>query len=248
MNSDISNFRLGMYQSGLIPPKEINLDRELHLFEVANEYSSRTETGYYICHEGKPSVGLYGCKSMGISKIWSSKKVEQMTDSELRQYKKVLSKLRNIRDNARASVSSGKKIKKPATIDEPIIKASDHPVLIVEPMPVENKKTHKEPKWNDQEILNDRVARRFLKDCMDVSGKRSKIKTLKLINLLNADEAMPWYVYNKGKPIGSQHLWRILEKFDIHSEDIRFKNGTFKGFYIESFREAWRSVLALSLS
>lgn len=244
MHPDVSNFRLGMYKSGLIPPKVINRDRELSLFEVANEYSSRTETCYYIYHEGEPSVGLYGCESMGISKKWSSKKLEQMSDKEQRHYKKIMSELRIIRDNAGATVKISNTLK-PVTVDSPSVAVPALPGPVAESAPAVRKKSNEVSNWNDQDILNDRVARRFLKDCMDVSGKRTEIKTLKLIDLLNADEAMPWYTYNTGKPIGSQHLWRILAKFDIRSTDIRFKKGSFKGFYTDSFREAWRRVLFL---
>lgn len=106
-------------------------------------------------------------------------------------------------------------------------------------------KTHIISKWDDYDILHDRVARRLLKDCIEVSGNRSKIRTIKLVDLLNATEEMPWSIYNAGKPISYNHLWRILAKFDIHSTDIRFKSGVFKGFRTEWFLRAWRRVLIL---
>lgn len=102
--------------------------------------------------------------------------------------------------------------------------------------------------WDNEEILNDRVALRFLRDCTKVSGKRSKIKTLTLIDALNTDESMPWYAYQTGKPIGTYHFSELLKRFDIHSADIRFKGRVHKGFRTESFYQALRRIQLLLVS
>lgn len=105
-----------------------------------------------------------------------------------------------------------------------------------------------ESMWDDKKILNDRVALRFLRDCIRVSGKRSKIKSLTLIDALIADESMPWYVYQSGKPIGTYHFSELLKRFDIHSADIRFKGRVHKGFRTESFFQALRRIQLLLAS
>lgn len=126
---------------------------------------------------------------------------------------------------------------KAATVE----KVSKSGQTLVQKVPVESM-------WDDEEILNGRVALRFLRDCIRASGKRSKIKTLTLIDALNADESMPWYAYQTGKPIGTYHFSELLKRFDIHSADIRFKGRVHKGFRIESFRQALRRIQLLLAS
>lgn len=241
MKLDIDNLIVAMKRIDFTPDK-IRFNGKYHEFITGIDAMGQPVIAYYICKDG---VALYGCISRNISKKWSNKKDELMTDSELRHYKKVLRELREVRDIAMASDSTRIKTANLANIDEPIIKNSGRPVQITEPAPAVRKMALKASKWDDHEILRDRVAQRFLRNCTEVIGDRSKIKTLRLIELLNSDENMPWYVYNKGNPIGNQHLWRILEKFDIRSTDIRFKSGVAKGFHTETFLQAWRCVLWL---
>ncbi|WP_277058803.1 DUF3631 domain-containing protein [Trichlorobacter lovleyi] len=214
MKPKINNFKLAIKRSGMKPPTEIVADGTRHKFTAGEDKMGHPIHGYYITKDG---IGLYWSKGLGISQKWSSQKVEQMTKPEQQHYKKILLELKRVRDMVTAKTGSSSKSDK---------QHSSH-----------NKGTPVVKRKNE-DLPSDRVAKRLLTDCITVVDKRSKVKTLKLLDLLNSSEDMPWYVFRSGQPIGPYHLSHMLAQFGIKSGNIRFKSGIAKGFYCEQFTEA----------
>ncbi|MBC7949667.1 MAG: DUF3631 domain-containing protein [Chitinophagaceae bacterium] len=81
----------------------------------------------------------------------------------------------------------------------------------------------------------------LLRDIYDIFRvkKVSKIRTKNLIAILCTNNL--WATYCSGKKINARRLSNILQgEFGIHSKDIRFKAGVFKGFYRKTIAEACR--------
>lgn len=242
MKQEFNKLMLAMKRSGMTPPTKIVKDFKRHKFVAGEDQMGQPISGYYIFKDG---VCLYWSKGLGINNKWSCKKVEQMTESEQRHYKKVIRELRAVRDNAGATVNAHSISRQSAIVNAMLMEEPGQKKQTAQKAQAKRQKAQAVSKWNDKEILNDRVARRFLLECIEVIGDRSAIKTLKLVALLNSNEQMPWYVYNTGKPIGNYHLSHLLGKFDIRSEGITFKKGKAKGFRKKSFLEAWHRVQKL---
>lgn len=86
------------------------------------------------------------------------------------------------------------------------------------------------------ELLSD------IKAAFDASGL-DEISTAALIEKLAEDEERPWATWAKGKPITANHLWRLLRKYSIASEDV-YPNGVrAKGYKRARFEEAWGRYL-----
>jgi hypothetical protein len=87
------------------------------------------------------------------------------------------------------------------------------------------------------ELLSD------IKAAFDASGL-DEISTAALIDKLVEDEERPWATWAKGgKPITANHLWRLLRKYSIVSEDV-YPNGVHaKGYKRARFEEAWERYL-----
>jgi hypothetical protein len=83
------------------------------------------------------------------------------------------------------------------------------------------------------ELLSD------IKAAFDASGL-NEISTAALIEKLVEDEERPWPTWAKGgKPITANHLWRLLRKYSIASEDV-YPNGVrAKGYKRVRFEEVW---------
>lgn len=88
------------------------------------------------------------------------------------------------------------------------------------------------------------IEHQLLIDSNDVFVDKNitKIKSLRLLKLLNSDKAKPWKIICNGKNLHSRRLSKLLEKFGIHSKDIRFKSGVCKGFHRKSFVKAVRNM------
>lgn len=214
MKPNINNLILAIKRSGMKPPTEIVADGTRHKFTASEDKMGHPVHGYYIAKDG---IGLYWSDGLGISKKWTNQKVELMTKSEQLHYKKTLLELKRVRDKVAAKTGSSSKSDK---------RHSSH-----------NKGTPAVMR-KDDDLPSNRIAKRLLTDCITVIGKRSKVKTLKLLELLSSSEDMPWYVFRSGQPIGAYHLSHILAQFGIKSGNIRFKSGIAKGFYCEQFADA----------
>src|SRR5262245_53564262 len=70
------------------------------------------------------------------------------------------------------------------------------------------------------------------------------ISTEALIEKLVEDKERPWATWAKGgKPITANHLWRLLRKYGIASEDV-YPNGVrARGYKRVRFEEAWERYL-----
>jgi hypothetical protein len=67
----------------------------------------------------------------------------------------------------------------------------------------------------------------------------SKLRTKNLLSVLWKNKL--WTTYCSGKKINARRLSNTLRReFGIHSKDIRFKAGIFKGFYRKTIAEACR--------
>jgi hypothetical protein len=64
----------------------------------------------------------------------------------------------------------------------------------------------------------------------------SKLRTTSLLSALCADADKPWATFCNGRCINARKLSSILGEYrtGIHSKDIRFKAGVFKGYYRSS--------------
>ena len=61
-------------------------------------------------------------------------------------------------------------------------------------------------------------------------------------NLMEIDGA-PWSEWKDGKPITKSGIARLLKPYDIHPGTVRDGKDTFKGYYRESFEDAWSRYL-----
>ncbi len=64
-----------------------------------------------------------------------------------------------------------------------------------------------------------------------------------LLAKLNLDETMPWGEFTSGRPLSAIGLARLLKPFGIQPRTIRLEQGTGKGYFKESFADAWARYL-----
>ena len=74
-------FTKSMIRFGLVPPKTIISDNNVHLCTYEKD-SERYENGWYIFSDTKPAMGICGCWGVRRFKIWPNKKVVSMTEEE----------------------------------------------------------------------------------------------------------------------------------------------------------------------
>ena len=70
-----------------------------------------------------------------------------------------------------------------------------------------------------------------------------KIQSQELVKQLIDLEESPWNTYSYGRPLTPRTMAMILKSYDISSRDIRFPEGTKKGYYIKDFNEAFTRYL-----
>lgn len=73
------------------------------------------------------------------------------------------------------------------------------------------------------------------------SRKVKKLKTKSLLLYLCSDQKKPWAKFCGGQNLNSRRLSTLLKEFGLHSKDIRFKKGVFKGFLKKNIVAAWNS-------
>jgi hypothetical protein len=72
---------------------------------------------------------------------------------------------------------------------------------------------------------------------------RDKLSTGELLAKLIQDETLPWGEFTNGRPLTAIGLARILKPFGIQPRTIRLEQGTSKGYFKESFTDAWARYL-----
>ena len=70
-----------------------------------------------------------------------------------------------------------------------------------------------------------------------------RLRTCDLLRELCLIEASPWCEHNRGKPLSSYGLSKILRGFGIYPQDHRFGDHTRKGYLRDDFGEAWARYL-----
>jgi hypothetical protein len=61
-------------------------------------------------------------------------------------------------------------------------------------------------------------------------NKSTILRTHSILEALSADRRKPWASICHGKPINARRLSSMLQPYGIHSRDLKFSSGTFKGF------------------
>lgn len=89
------------------------------------------------------------------------------------------------------------------------------------------------------------IGVRLLSDINDIFKVKnvSKLRTKSILADLYSEKRKQSAIDCNGKPISARQLNAILQnEFGLHSRDIRFKSGVFKGFYRHSIAKAWNHV------
>lgn len=72
----------------------------------------------------------------------------------------------------------------------------------------------------------------------------TRIRSIKLVEILCADEEAGWATYNRGKPITPRQISKRLAEFGIHPRTLRFlSEGLQKGYDIDCFEDAFARYL-----
>jgi hypothetical protein len=72
-----------------------------------------------------------------------------------------------------------------------------------------------------------------------------RISSAELVAKLGADVGSPWAEWKNGKPMTQAQLARVLKRFSIYPEDIRFQSGpVLKGYGRVQFSDAWERYLS----
>jgi hypothetical protein len=84
----------------------------------------------------------------------------------------------------------------------------------------------------------------LLKDIRECFGCEDRKSTAEVLMYLNNMADRPWPYANRGRPLNPHGLARLLKPFGIRSRDIR-QHGLagIKGFYIDTFADAWERYL-----
>jgi hypothetical protein len=85
------------------------------------------------------------------------------------------------------------------------------------------------------------VGVRLLADIRSVfhSPECDRLPTIELLARLIQDETLPWGEFANGRPLTAIGLARVLKPFGVQPRTIRLEKGTIKGYYKESFADAW---------
>jgi hypothetical protein len=89
------------------------------------------------------------------------------------------------------------------------------------------------------------LPRRLLADIRQVwtDGLGERVGTHTLLDLLNNLTDAPWRGFSGGAGITSYALAGYLREYSIRPADIRFGDGTRKGYSLDQFRDPWRRYL-----
>jgi hypothetical protein len=83
----------------------------------------------------------------------------------------------------------------------------------------------------------------LLYDIRRAFGEHDRLSSKALATALMEIEGAPWLDWNHGKGINANTVARLLRKFSITPRTIRFDGETAKGYFRESFEDAWSRYL-----
>ena len=94
-------------------------------------------------------------------------------------------------------------------------------------------------------IRDDSSSLRLLADIRHIFRTQGgdRLSTLDLLHHLAGIEESPWAEFEHGNPLGPFRLSRLLNPFDVRSRDIRFDQGTRKGYLRVDLEESWERYL-----
>ncbi len=94
-------------------------------------------------------------------------------------------------------------------------------------------------------IRDDSVNLRLLADIRQAFRRQGsdRLSTYDLLHHLTGIEEAPWPEFERGKPLGPFQLSRLLSPFDVLPRDIRFDQGTRKGYLRADLEESWARYL-----
>ncbi len=89
---------------------------------------------------------------------------------------------------------------------------------------------------------------RLLADVYSVFGEKGvdRISSEDLAEALAGIETSPWGEWSRGKPISKSKLARLLGRFGITADSVRFSDGTRKGYMLAWFQEAFSLYVPLA--
>ncbi len=83
-----------------------------------------------------------------------------------------------------------------------------------------------------------------IRSAFDSTGY-DRLPSCELLAKLVQDEMLPWGEFSNGRPLTAIGLARILKPFGVQPRTIRLEQGTSKGYFKESFADAWARYLPL---
>jgi putative DNA primase/helicase len=95
------------------------------------------------------------------------------------------------------------------------------------------------------EEVEETISGTLLRDIGAVFAEcaEDRIATKDLLEKLNGMEERPWATFGKGQSLTAHKLGRLLKPFGIVSSTVRIGGQTPKGYFKESFKEAWERYL-----
>ncbi len=89
---------------------------------------------------------------------------------------------------------------------------------------------------------------KLLSDILVVFDRCDRLSSRDLVSGLIEIEGSPWAELNHGREITPNTVARLLRKFDIAPRTVRWGGNTFKGYFRDSFQDAWARYLFPSSS
>jgi hypothetical protein len=85
----------------------------------------------------------------------------------------------------------------------------------------------------------------LLKDCKHAfdGAKHDRLPTVDILAALNRAEDRPWAGWSHGRGLNAHGLSKMLHNFQIQPQNVRFGTGVAKGYFRQSFQEAWERYL-----
>lgn len=85
----------------------------------------------------------------------------------------------------------------------------------------------------------------LLADLRDILSERraDRLRTLDILDALEAKDERPWPDYRNGKPINARQVAHLLEPFGVRPDKWKANEITERGYLVESFADAWERYL-----
>ena len=93
----------------------------------------------------------------------------------------------------------------------------------------------------DSEAEDSSLKVQLLIDIQNLFAERNtdRLKSTETCSVLAKMEDRPWPEFRKGKPITTRQLAKYLKDFGVGPTDIRFIDGTFKGYLLSDLEDAF---------